>query len=43
MQIVVPHGDNLTFHSMGYTAPFDKFQKNLDEIKPIAETWVINK
>jgi hypothetical protein len=43
MQIVVPHGDNLTFHSLGYTAPDDKFKKYLDLIQTIGETWVINK
>jgi hypothetical protein len=43
MQIIVPHGDDLTFHSMGYTAPFDKFEKNLDLVKPILETWIISK
>lgn len=43
MQIVVPHGDNMTFHSLGYTAPDAKFQKYLDQIQTIGETWVINK
>lgn len=43
MQIVVPHGDSLTFHTLGYTAPVDKFEKNLDLIKSILETWQINK
>jgi hypothetical protein len=43
MQVVVPHGDSLTFHSLGYTAPLEKFEKNLDAIKPILETWQIIK
>lgn len=43
MQVVIPHGDSLTFHTLGYTAPFDKFEKNLDLIKSILETWKINK
>jgi hypothetical protein len=43
MQIVVPHGDSLTFHALGYTAPIEKFEKYLDLIKPILETWKINK
>jgi hypothetical protein len=43
MQIVVPHGDSLTFHSLGYTAPAGKFEKNSDLIKSILETWQIAK
>jgi hypothetical protein len=38
MQIIVPHGDNMTFHSLGYTAPDAKFKKYLDQIQTIAET-----
>lgn len=43
MQIVVPHGDSLTFHALGYTAPIDKFNKYMDLVKSILETWQINK
>jgi hypothetical protein len=43
MQIVVPHGDSLTFHSLGYTAPVEKFDKNLELIQSILETWQITK
>lgn len=43
MQIVAPHGDSLTFHSLGYTAPAEKFEKNSDLIKSILETWQITK
>lgn len=43
MQIVVPHGDSLTFHTLGYTAPIEKFETNLDLIQSILETWQINK
>jgi len=43
MQVVVPHGDSLTFHALGYTAPLEKFEKNLDLVKSILETWQIQK
>ncbi len=43
MQVVLPHGDSLTFHSWGYTAPLEKFEKNLDLVKSILETWRISK
>jgi hypothetical protein len=40
-QVVVPHGDNLTFHALGYTAPADKF--DTDFLKTTLENWQINK
>lgn len=41
MQIVVPHGDSLTFHTLGYTAPAEKFDKYLNLVQSILETWQI--
>ncbi len=43
MQVVVPHGDGLTFHTLGYTAPTEKFDKYLDIVKSVLESWQINK
>jgi hypothetical protein len=43
MQVVVPHGDGLTFHRFEFMAPNEKFDKYLDTIKSILETWKINK
>lgn len=43
MQVVVPHGDSLTFHALGYTAPAEKFDTHLDLVQSILETWEINK
>jgi hypothetical protein len=43
MQVIVPHGDNLTFHRFEFMAPTDKFDKYLDTVKSILETWQINK
>jgi hypothetical protein len=43
MQVIVPHGDNLTFHRFEFMAPNDKFDKYLDTVKSILETWQINK
>ncbi|MFH0969096.1 MAG: DUF4864 domain-containing protein [Patescibacteria group bacterium] len=43
LQIVVPHGDSLTFHAWAYRAPFDNFDKYSDVIKTIADSWTINK
>lgn len=43
MQVVVPHGDNLTFHALGYTAPAEKASKYLDLVTSILKTWQINK
>ncbi|MCX6763936.1 MAG: DUF4864 domain-containing protein [Candidatus Moranbacteria bacterium] len=43
MQIVVPHGDSLTFHAIGYTAPIEKFEKYLDLVQSILETFTISK
>jgi len=40
-QVVVPHGDGLTFHVLGYTAPADKF--DTDFLKTILENWQISK
>jgi hypothetical protein len=40
-QVVVPHGDKLKFHVLGYTAPADKF--DTDFLKTILENWQINK
>jgi hypothetical protein len=43
MQVIVPHGDGLTFHRFEFMAPNDKFDKYLDTVKSILETWQISK
>jgi hypothetical protein len=43
MQVIVPHGDSLTFHRFEFMAPTEKFDKYLDLVKSILETWKINK
>jgi hypothetical protein len=42
MQVIVPHGDNLTFHRFEFMAPDEKFDKYQDLIQSILKTWQIN-
>lgn len=42
MQVIIPHGDSLTFHRFEFMAPDEKFNKYLDIVQSILETWQIN-
>jgi hypothetical protein len=41
MQVIVPHGDNLTFHRFEFMAPTEKFDSYSDLVQSILETWQI--
>jgi hypothetical protein len=41
MQVIVPHGDNLTFHRFEFMTPTEKFDSYSDLIQSILETWQI--
>jgi hypothetical protein len=43
MQVVVPHGDNLTFHRFEFMAPANKFDSYMGSVQAILESWQISK